>query len=48
MTTDRNARFVAFAASCVMTLALLLGVCTMATTDTAPAWMAKAAASAEA
>ena len=48
MTIDRNARLAAFAASCVMTLALLLGVCTMATTGTAPVWMAKAASSAEA
>ncbi len=47
MTTDRTARLAAFAAACVMTFTLLLGVCTMATTDTAPVWMAKAAAPAE-
>ena len=48
MTTDRTARLAAFAASCVMTLALLAGVCSMATTDAAPVWMAQAAAAAEA
>jgi hypothetical protein len=44
MTTDRTARLAALVASAVVTLTLLVGVSTMATTDTAPVWMAKAAA----
>lgn len=43
MTTSIASRLAAFSAAFTVTLALLIGVSSMATTDTAPAWMAKAA-----
>ncbi len=42
MNTSLIARIAAFSASLTVTLALLAGVGSMATTDTAPAWIAKA------
>ncbi len=42
MNTSLIARIAAFSASFAVTLAILAGVGSMATTDTAPAWIAKA------
>jgi hypothetical protein len=43
-TLSQTQRLIAFGGACIVTLALLMGVNTMSTTDTAPVWIAKAAA----
>jgi hypothetical protein len=44
MNSSLISRLASFGAACAMTLALLVGVTTMSTTQAAPVWIAKSAA----